>query len=79
MESLIAMVNKSLSSTEKCDVTCISLPSDSKSGGTPYEAVARFNACVRRFSRSWALILSKSNKEGLEINIDNTLSAISTL
>lgn len=61
------MVNKSLSFTEKCDVTCISLPLDSKSGGTPYDAVARFNACVRHFSRSSALILSKSNEEGLEL------------
>lgn len=56
----------------KCDITRISLPLDSKRGGTPYDVVARFKACVRRLSLSSALIASKSNKEGLEININNT-------
>ena len=57
----------------KCDVIRFSLPLDSKRGGTLYEVVARLNACVTRFSRSSAMIASKSNKEGLEIKVNNTL------
>ena len=49
------------------NVTRFLLPLDSKRAGTPYAVVARLNACVIRFSRSSALIASKSNKEGLEL------------